>query len=325
MADIVNWGILGAAKFAREHMAPALHQANGARLAALATSSLDKAAPFQAMCPDLSIHLEYDTLLADPGVDAVYIPLPHTMHVEWAIKALKAGKHVLVEKPVAMQADQIDPLIAARDDSGLVAAEAYMIVHHPQWQRARQMIRDGAIGQVAYIDTVFTYDNRKDPDNIRNRAGTGGGALPDIGVYILGAARWVTGAEPRSVDCDITWEGRVDATSRVTARFPGFSYSGMVSMRMLPYQRFTIHGDQGVLELTAPFNAGVYDIAQIIVHQPGMGRRVERFPGVNQYKLQVENFCAAVTSGAEYPWTLENAKGTQAVIDAAYAAAGQPS
>ena len=115
----VNFGVMGAAKFAREHMAPAIHAADGARLAALATSAPQKAEPFQAFCPDLKLHSSYEHLLADPAIDAVYIPLPNHMHIDWATKALQAGKHVLVEKPVALKAEEIDPIIAVREQTGL--------------------------------------------------------------------------------------------------------------------------------------------------------------------------------------------------------------
>ena len=132
----VNWGVLGAAKFAREHMARAIHEAEGARLHSLATSDPAKAEGFRAFCPDLKVHASYDALLADPEVDAVYIPLPNHLHVEWTRKAALAGKHVLTEKPIALAAVEIDGLIALRDASGLLVTEAYMIVHHPQWQRS---------------------------------------------------------------------------------------------------------------------------------------------------------------------------------------------
>ncbi len=132
MTKPVRWGILGAAKFAREHMGPAIHAANEAELAALATSSAEKAAPFQAFAPGIAVHQSYEALLADPSIDAVYIPLPNHLHVEWALKAMQAGKHVLVEKPAALREAEFDQLIAARDGAGVLAAEAYMIVHHPQ-------------------------------------------------------------------------------------------------------------------------------------------------------------------------------------------------
>jgi len=196
MTDTVNWGVLGAANFAKDHMAPAIHMARGARLAALATRSAEKAAPFRAFCPDLTIHDSYEALLADPEIEAVYIPLPNTLHVEWTRKCLEAGKHVLCEKPIAMKAGEIDDLITLRDRTGLMATEAYMIVHHPQWQRAREIVASGGIGRLAHVSAFFSYDNSADPGNIRNRAETGGGGLPDIGVYAFGCTRYVTGQEP---------------------------------------------------------------------------------------------------------------------------------
>ncbi|MEO1951821.1 Gfo/Idh/MocA family oxidoreductase, partial [Thioclava sp.] len=152
---VLNWGILGAAKFAREHMGRAIHAAEGARLAALATSSPEKADPFKAFAPDLKVHDSYDALLADPEIDVVYIPLPNTLHVEWTKKALAAGKHVLTEKPIAMKAEEIDGLIAARDAAGKFATEAYMIVHHPQWQQVRDWLDAGAIGELRHADVAF--------------------------------------------------------------------------------------------------------------------------------------------------------------------------
>jgi predicted dehydrogenase len=129
----------------------------------------------------LRVHDSYEALLADPGIDAVYIPLPNHLHVEWTLRAIAAGKHVLTEKPVAMAAAEIDRLIAARDASGLQVAEAYMIVHHPQWQRARALLAEGAIGTLRHVDGAFSYDNRTDPGNIRNRPETGGGGIPTSG------------------------------------------------------------------------------------------------------------------------------------------------
>jgi len=304
-------------------MGPAIHAAKGAKLSALATSTPQKAAGFQAFCPDIQIYDSYDALLADPNIDAVYIPLPHTMHIEWSLKALDAGKHVLCEKPIAMRASDIDALIAKRDETGLMATEAYMIVHHPQWQRTQQLVRDGAIGKLVHVDGVFSYDNRAQTTNIRNHAATGGGALPDIGVYTFGCTRFVTGEEPQTLSADITFENDVDVISRITARFDSFSYNCVVSMRMHPRQDMFFHGEEGVIHLSAPFNPNVYGPAVITLHQPGLALREERFPGANHYVLQVEAFGNSVKTGAPYPWSLENARGTQAMIDMAFAS-GRP-
>jgi predicted dehydrogenase len=318
MPEPVSWGILGAAKFAREQMGPAIHAARGAELAALATTSPEKAKGFRAFCPSIRVHDSYDALIADPGIEAVYIPLPHTLHVPWAIKALEAGKHVLVEKPTAMKSAEINPLIAARDRSGRFATEAYMIVHHPQWQFAKALLDEGEIGKLLHVDGFFSYDNRDDPDNIRNRPDTGGGSLPDIGVYTCGSTRWMTGEEPEEVRSEIVWDGGVDVTAHVRARFPSFRYSATTSMRMHPRQEMTFHGEKGVIRLTAPFNAAVFGEARVELHR-GFSVTVERFPSVNQYVLQVEAFCHTLREGAPYPWTLENARGTQAMLDMAFA------
>jgi predicted dehydrogenase len=317
----VRWGILGAAKFAREYMGPAINEADGAQLVALGTSSEEKAAAFQTFCPDLRVFNDYDGLLADPDIDAVYIPLPNHMHIEWGTKALKAGKHVLIEKPVAMLADEIDELIALRDKTGLLAAEAYMIVHHPQWIRARELYQTGAIGNLLHVDGFFCFNN-PDPANIRNKPETGGGGIRDIGVYTYGSTRFVTGAEPVSVNAHIEYENNVDTFAEVTADFGSFRHRSVVSTRMFPRQHMTFVGDEGFFTLTAPFNAGVYGQAEIHLHQPDNAVRIERFPTARQYKVQVENFCHSVRTSAPYPCPLEFSRGTQAMIDMVFAAGG---
>ncbi|MEP3331576.1 Gfo/Idh/MocA family oxidoreductase [Sedimentitalea sp.] len=314
MSEPMRWGILGASNFASKHMGPAIHAARGAKLAGLATSNPDKAAGFLEFCPDLQVFDSYDALLTDPAIDTIYVPLPNHLHVEWSLKALDAGKHVLCEKPMTMQADEFDQLIAKRDDTGLMAAEAYMIVHHPQWQRVRQMVQDGAIGKLVHIGGRFSFTNR-DASNIRNRAEVGGGGLRDIGVYVFGAARFVTGAEPDEIAARVRWENCVDVFADVQAEFPDCTYSAYVSTRMHPYQEMLFHGEAGVIRLTAPFNAQVFGEARIELHQPDLGVRVERFPADNHYVLQVEAFGRTVREGAEYPCPLEFSKGTQVMID----------
>lgn len=315
----VNWGVLGAARFAREHMARAIHEAEGARLLALASSDAAKAEGFRAFCPDLKLHASYEALLADPEVEAVYIPLPNHLHVDWTLKALEAGKHVLTEKPIALRAGEIDALIAARDRTGLMASEAYMIVHHPQWQRARALVAEGAIGRILHAEAAFSYDNRADPGNIRNRPDTGGGSIPDIGVYAYGSVRWVTGAEPVWLRSRIRRENGVDVFAQVWGDMEGpggrFTYGAMTSMRLPPRQEVTFQGETGFIRMTGPFNAGLFAEAQLHMIRPGQADHVERFPGARQYRNQVEAFGRTLRTGAAYPWSLEDARGTQAMID----------
>ncbi|MEM9437947.1 MAG: Gfo/Idh/MocA family oxidoreductase [Pseudomonadota bacterium] len=314
--DHLRWGILGAAKFARDHMGPAIHMARGAELVAVASRSAEKVAPFQAFAPGCRAVADYDALLADDGVDAVYIPLPNQLHVPWALKALQAGKHVLVEKPATMEAPEFDDLIAARDVWGKLAAEAYMIVHHPQWQRARHLVADGAIGELRHIRGAFSFDNSSETTNIRNTAGMGGGALRDIGVYIFGSARFVTGEEPEVTSARLRMEQDFDTFADVQAVLPsGVTYSAYVSTRMHPTQCMEFHGSDGLIRLTGPFNPNVFDQARIELHQPNLGLRIERFPGANHYVNQVEAFCDAAMGGGAYACPLEFSKGTQVMID----------
>ena len=318
----LRWGILGAAKFAREFMAPALAQAPGGRLVALATTDAAKAEPFRALAPDLRVHGDYEALLADPAVDAVYIPLPNHLHVAWSLKAIQAGKHVLCEKPMTLQAREFDELIAARDAAGVQVAEAFMIVHHPQWQRARQLLAEGAVGRLWRIDGAFSFNNR-DARNIRNQAATGGGGLRDIGVYVLGGARFATGLEPTGLRARIQWENGVDVYAALEAQFGEADYVNFTGIRLHPRQEMCFHGDAGVLRLPVPFNAQVFGEARLELHRDNT-TTLERWPAVNQYLLQVAAFNRAVQAGGGYACPLEFSRGTQVALDAAFASAGPP-
>jgi predicted dehydrogenase len=312
----VRWGILGAAKFAREFMGPAITLAPGGELIALATADAAKAEPFRAFAPGLRVHSSYEALLADPDIDAVYIPLPNHLHVEWTLKALAAGKHVLCEKPMAMHASDFDRLIAARDASGKLAAEAFMIVFHPQWQRVRQLLAEGAIGRLWRIDGAFSFNNR-DAGNIRNQAAAGGGGLRDIGVYVIGSARHATGLEPVDVKARIQWDNGADVYAAIAARFGAVDYVSFTSIRMHPRQEMTFHGEDGVLRLTTPFNPRSFGEARLELHG-GLAVTVERWPATNQYELQVAAFNRSALEGVAYACPLEFSRGTQAMIDAAF-------
>jgi len=216
-----------------------------------------------------------------------------------------------------------DKLIAAREASGELAAEAFMIVHHPQFVRAKALLSEGAIGKLVHVEATFSFNNASETDNIRNRPETAGGGLRDIGVYTFGSARFVTGEEPTSVPyAKLRLENDVDVFAQVSAEFPSFSYSAVVSMRMFPRQQITFHGDSGVLRLTCPYNANVFDLSELTLENDGQTRIHERWPSVNQYVLQVENFENSAKSGADYPCPLEFSRGTQKMMDMVFAAGG---
>ncbi len=321
MADYVRWGILSAAKIAREWVAPAIHISDRGHLAAVASRTAGKAEALAAPYPGVRLYDDYEALLADPAIDAIYIPLPNSDHVAWTAKCLEAGKHVLCEKPIALRAEEIDGLIALRDRTGLLAAEAFMVTHHPQWARARELVAGGAIGPLRQVQGGFSFMLR-DGGNIRNRPDQGGGALRDIGVYPCVTTRFVTGAEPVAVSAGIDWDGGIDATARVSARFPEFHLDFYVSMRMAARQVMTFHGEDGWLTLGAGFNPGAYGDAVLELRGADGTVTLQRFPRSDHYKAQIDAFNATVLDGAPFPCPLEFSRGNQRMIDMIYAAAG---
>lgn len=319
MGQALRWGILGAAKIARTALAPAFALAEGSELVAIATSGSGNTEPFVARYPHVGVLDGYDALLADPEVDAIYIPLPNHLHVEWTEKALRAGKHVLCEKPLALHASHIDRLIAARDETGLLAAEGFMVLHHPQWHRVKELLGQGAIGKLVHVDAAFSYRNT-DMSNIRNRADAGGGGLYDIGVYPSITARFATGAEPTNLRADIHWENGVDTFARVWAEFPDFTMSFYCGMRQAPRQEMVFHGEEGWIRVTAPFNANLYGDVRVEWRDANGVTQSESFNGIDQYQLMVEAFARSVKTGEAFICPLEFSKGNQAMIDAILAA-----
>jgi predicted dehydrogenase len=295
-------------------MAPAINEARGAVLAALATRDPAKAAPFAALAPGLRVHDSYEKLLADPDIDAVYIPLPNALHVPWSIRAAESGKAVLCEKPIGLTVSDIDRLIAVRDATGCLIAEAWMPAHHPQWAKTRDLIATGALGPLHSVTGCFTY-GLDDPANIRLAPNLAGGTLRDVGVYPIGGFRFATGLEPEVVWADAIVENGVDTSAWVQARAAEVRFAFHVSMRTRRQQRMIFEGTRATLTLTAPFNASVYGQADLILTQDGEATQVFPFPDLRQYVRQVEAVGACLRDGEAFPYPLEAARGTQAVLD----------
>lgn len=320
--DRVRWGILSAAKIAKEWVCPAIHMSERGEVAAIASRTPGKAAELAAPYGDVMLLNDYDKLLGSDTVDAIYIPLPNSEHIEWSKKALEAGKHVLCEKPIALQADEIDQLMVAAADKDLLAAEAFMVVHHPQWIRVRELIGEGVIGELRHVQGAFSFFN-DDSENIRNRADMGGGALRDIGVYPCVTTRFVTGQEPEKISAVIDWDNGIDATARVQADFASFTMDFYVSMRMASRQRMTFHGTKGFLTVETPFNAKLYGDDVVSIFADGVETR-ERFPLVDHYREQIDAFNTAVLENEEYSCPLAFSQGNQRMIDMIYEAANKP-
>lgn len=315
-----RWGVLSTAKIGRDQVIPGLVESDNGVLAGIASRDLDKAKALAQRFGALEAFPSYEALLASDEIDGVYIPLPTSQHVEWTAKAIEAGKHVLVEKPLALSAGEIPALIALRDKHKVLVCEAFMVTYHPQWLKVRQLIADGAIGTLKYVQGAFTYYN-VDPGNMRNILELGGGALPDIGVYPTVSTRFVTDKEPLQVLATVERDPkfRTDTYSSIRADFGDFELAFYLSTQMANRQLMVFHGDKGFIEVRSPFNAGLYEHHKIELHnQRHDEATIFRFPGVQQYRLQAEAFVRAARGAGDEVFTLESSLANQKMIDAAF-------
>lgn len=317
-----RWGVLSTAKIGREQLLPAIVDSENGVLSAIASRDLSKARALADRFGAPHAFGSYEDLLASKEVDGVYIPLPTSQHVEWTAKAIEAGKHVLVEKPLALDAKDIPPLIKQRDQKKVLVCEAFMVVYHPQWIKVRDLIAGGAIGRLRHVQGAFSYYN-VDPRNMRNQLDLGGGALPDIGVYPTVSTRFSTGREPIRVQANIERDKTfgTDIYSSVRADFGDFELSFYLSTQMAARQVMVFHGEKGFIEVSSPFNAGLYDHHRIELHnQNHTEAQVFRFPGTQQYRLEVAAFVRAAQGGKDRVFTLEESVLNQKVIDAIFRA-----
>ncbi|MGN6464055.1 MAG: Gfo/Idh/MocA family protein [Rhizobiaceae bacterium] len=319
-----RWGILSTAKIGRDHVIPALQDAENGVVTAVASRDRKKARALADRFGVPHAFGSYEEMLASDVVDGVYIPLPTSQHVEWAVKAADAGKHVLVEKPLALKAEDIATVIAARDRNHVLVSEAFMVTYHPQWLKVRDLITEGAIGRLRHVQGAFSYYN-VDAGNMRNKPELGGGGLPDIGVYPTVATRFSTGKEPLRLQATVERDPKfgTDIYASIRAQFDGFDLTFYCATQMAARQVMVFHGDKGFIEVHAPFNAGLYDHHRIELHnQNHTEARVFRFPDTRQYRLEAETFARAAQGEKVAVFTLEDSVRNVMMIDAIYRAAG---
>lgn len=318
---MLRWGVLSTAKIGRDNVLPAIQDAEGSVLTAVSSRSTTSAQELADRFGASQAFGSYEEMLASDTIDAVYIPLPTSHHVEWSIKAADAGKHVLCEKPIALEASAFDSLIAARDRNGVVVSEAFMVTYSPVWMKVRELLAAGAIGRLRHVQGAFSYFNR-DPGNMRNQVSLGGGGLPDIGVYPTVTTRFATGAEPLRVQATVDRDPEfgTDSYASVRADFGAFELSFYISTQLAQRQVMVFHGDEGVIEVKSPFNANRYGAEEVELSNQSHGQStVFRFPDSRQYKRQIEAFSKAV-AGEGTVYSLEQSRSNQAFIDAIYRA-----
>lgn len=320
MNETIRWGILSTAKIGVKQVIPAMQKGQLTQVLGIASRDASTAS---SVAKELGIprsYGSYEALLADPDIDAVYNPLPNHLHVPWTLKALAAGKHVLCEKPIALDTTEARALWhAAQSYPDLKVMEAFMYRFHPQWLRAKTLVQSGVLGEVRSIHSHFSYYNA-DPGNIRNMPDIGGGGLMDIGCYCISFPRFLLDQEPSRVVGLI----ELDPVLGVDRLASGMMDFGLVqgtftcSTQMTPYQRVQVLGTLGRLEIEIPANPPAWGKTRLFLQVTGEPVEEIWLEPSNHYTLQGDAFARAILEGKEVPTPLIDAVRNMAVIDALF-------
>ncbi|MFI5092473.1 MAG: Gfo/Idh/MocA family oxidoreductase [Candidatus Acidiferrum sp.] len=322
----VKWGVLSTARIGLTKVLPAMQLGEWSEIAAIASRDGKKAESVARKLRIPKAYWSYEDLLADPEIEAIYIPLPNHLHVPWSIKAAEAGKHVLCEKPISLTVKEAKLLLDARNRTGVKIGEAFMVRTHPQWLRTRDLIRSARIGDLRSIVGFFSYFNR-DAANIRNVVDWGGGGIYDIGCYPINTSRFIFGEEPSRVMSLVERDAEfgTDRLASVMLDFPAGQAIFTCSTQLVPYQRMQFLGTKGRIEIEIPFNAPNDRPCRIFVDDGrdvfGGGLSTETFPICDQYTIQGDVFSRAVRGDGDVPVSIEDAIGNMAVIEAVFRSA----
>lgn len=315
----VRWGVLGAAHIARKAVIPAMQRAHNSTVQALASYSHERAQVFAQAFAIPTIYTDYADLLADPQIDAVYIPLPNHLHREWALRALHAGKHVLCEKPLAMNADEARDIVTVAHATGMLLMEAFMYRFHPRNRRIKELVDQGTLGDLRLIHAAFCFALDRPPDNYRLQAEMGGGALLDVGCYGVNVARWMCGAEPEAVQASAVYgPGGIDLTTVGMLRFPGDRIAVVESSFVTALQQtYTLAGTAAAIEVLHNAFVPGEDAARFRRRAATEAEgTVETIPGTDQYRHMVEHFAGAVLGRHALAFAPEDSIATMSVLDA---------
>jgi predicted dehydrogenase len=317
----LRWGILSTASIARGKVIPGIQGADRCRVVAIASRDEARAAEVARQAGIPTAHGSYEALLADPDVDAVYIPLPNHLHAEWAIAAARAGKHVLCEKPLALTAADAERMIAVADAEGVRLMEAFMYRLHPSWVAVRDLVASGRIGRLMAVQSWFSYFN-DDPANIRNVRAFGGGALYDIGCYCVNLSRMLFGGEPTRVQAAIQRDpaSGVDVVTSGLLEFADGVATFTCSTRAEDDQRVHLYGSDGRISIGIPFNIPPDRPTQILIThggEPPVDPATETitFPTADPYSVEASQFANAILDGGPTPVPPQDAVANLRVIE----------
>ena len=318
MSDRVRWGVLSTARIALDKVIPAMFKAENVDVVAIASRTAAAAERAAASLRIPRAHGSYEALLADDHVDAIYVPVPNHLHVDWSIRALEAGKHVLCEKPIGMDAADAERLVAAAAaHPHLKVMEAFMYRFHPQWVHAKRLVDEGAIGRLQSVHSHFSYF-KLDPTNIRNQVEAGGGGLMDIGSYDVSLSRFLYGREPARVVASVDYDPELGIDRLVSALLDfgdGRTATFTCGTQLQRYQSVQAFGSEGRVEIEIPFNAP-QDGPCRLWHETDAGTFETLYDRVDQYTLQAEAFSRAVQDDTPVPTPLSDAVANMQVMDA---------
>jgi predicted dehydrogenase len=316
----VRWGILSTANIGVEKVIPGMLKSKDIEIVAIASRDKKRAAAAAQKLGIAHSYGSYEELLADPTIEAIYNPLPNHLHVPLTLKAAKAGKHVLCEKPIAITAKEAKKLLKA--PSNVLIQEAFMVRHNPQWIEIRKRIAKGEIGRVLAVHMLFSY-HLVDPKNVRNLADIGGGGLLDIGCYPITLARFVLDAEPLRVTGSFDRDPKFK-TDRLMSGLADFGegrhLSFVVSTQGASYQRTVILGEFGTIEVDIPVNAPPDQPNRFTVSVTGKKPKVIEMPVVDQYQRQAEDFGRAIRKKTKAPYDVADAVQNMNILDAFFRA-----
>ncbi len=328
IAGRVRWGVLSTADIALRKVIPGLRRSPRSEVAGIASREAGRAAEAAASLGIPRSYGTYEELLADPEIDAVYIPLPNHLHAPWAIASARAGKHVLCEKPLALTATEAQGMVEACRAAGVLLMEAFMYRQHPSWLAVRELVRSGRIGTVRAVDSWFSYFN-DDPANIRNIPAAGGGALYDIGCYSVNLSRMLFDAEPVRVRSTVRRDPAmgIDVLTAGILEFDEGIATFTCATRTEADQRVHIYGTDGRISIEIPFNIPPELPTRIFVTaggDPPVAPATETltFQAADPYACEADRFCDAILDGAPLPVLPEDAVANLRVIEALFAAGG---
>ncbi len=317
----LRWGVISSANIGRFAVIPALQRSDNGELIAVASRDEEKARTFAADLDIPRAYGRYEDLLAAEDIDAVYIPLPNSLHREWTIKAAEAGKHILCEKPLALNAAECEELASAAEQHGVVLMEAFMYRFHPQTLKVLELLQSAAIGEPRLMYAVFTF-RLTNPANIRLNPELGGGSLMDVGSYCVNISRTLAGAEPVEVHACANW-GRtgVDEEMAGTLRFAkGLLAQFSCGLTLERREFYQVAGPDGHIEVQSAFLPGHGDTT-IYEHHGRRETVAHAISGADEYQLMVEHFADCVLHQIPVRYPPAEAAANMRVIEALYRSA----